>query len=56
MYTSPPLVDSEELCAEWRVFKRAMVKEKKAIMEKMKITKPPTLQDVKVEMEIFGAY
>ena len=38
------------------VFKRAMVTEKKAIMEKRKLTKPPTLQDVMVEMEISGAY
>ena len=35
-YTSPPLVDSEEILAEWRVFARAMVTEKKAIMEKRK--------------------
>ena len=33
-----------------------MVTEKKAIMVKRKLTKPPTLQDVKVEMEISGAY
>ena len=38
------------------VSKRAMAKEKRAIIEKMKSTKPPSLQDVKVEMEISGAY
>ena len=33
-----------------------MAKGKKAIMEKMKSTKSPSLQDVMVEMEISGAY
>ncbi len=31
-------------------------KEKKAFMEKNKLTKPPTLQDVKAEMESTSAY
>ena len=35
-YTSPPLVDSEEIFAEWRMFKRAIETEKEAIMEKRK--------------------
>ena len=43
-YTSPPLVDSEEILTEWRVFKRAFAKEKKAMMEKKQLsTTPPTL-------------
>ena len=47
------LVDTEEVMAEWRVFKRAFAK---AFMEKNKLTKPPTLQDVKAEMESTSAY
>ena len=46
-YTFAPLVDGEEIVAEWRVFKGVLAKEKKGIMEKKKLTKPPTLQDVK---------
>ena len=56
IYTSPPLVDGEELTAEWRVFKRALAKEMKAIIKRKKLTKPPTLQDVKAEMECSDAY
>ena len=44
MYTSPALVDK----AEWKVSREQW---QKAVMEKIKLTKPPTLQDVKVEME-----
>ena len=33
-----------------------MAEEKNEIMEKMKSTNPLSLQDVKVEMEISGAY
>ncbi len=55
-YTSLPVVDTEEVMAEWTVFKRAFAKKKKAFMEKNKLTKPPTLQDVKAEMESTSAY
>ena len=55
-YTSPPLVNSEEIIAEWRLFKRTLAKEIKLITEKQKLSKPPTLQDVKVEMESNASY
>ncbi len=55
-YTSLTVVDTEEVMAEWTVFKRAFAKEKTAFMEKNKLTKPPTLQDVKTEMESTSAY
>ena len=48
-YTSPPLVDSEEILSEWRVFKRAFAKQKKALVEKNQLSKPPTLQEIKME-------
>ncbi len=55
-YTSPPLVDGKETLAEWRVFKRALAKETKALRTKRKLLKPPTLQDVKAEMETSAGY
>ncbi len=55
-YSSPPLVDREEVAAEWRIFKRALVKEKKDLIEKGKLSTPPSLQEVKREMECWGAY
>ncbi len=55
-YTSLPVVDTEEVMGKWTVFKRAFAKEKKAFMEKNKLTKPPTLQHVKTEMESTSAY
>lgn len=56
IYTSPPLVDGEEVVAEWRLFKRAFSKEKRAFIEKNPLSKPPTLQDIKLEMESSSAY
>ena len=55
-YTSPPLVDSDEILSEWRVFKRAFSKQKMALMERMKFSKPPTLQELKTDMESCGGY
>ena len=60
--TSPPLIDSEEIFSEWRVlsewsvFKRAFAKEKKALMEKKQLSKPPTIQEIKMEMESGDGY
>ena len=55
-YTSPSLIDSEEVFAEWRLFKRAFAREIKAVVEKRKLANPPTLQEVKEEMESTNAY
>ena len=55
-YTSPSLVNEEEIFAEWRIFKIALAKEKKTLMEKKKMSKPPCLQDVRTEMELSGTY
>ena len=55
-YTSPPLVNEEAIFAEWRIFKRALAKEKKTMMEKKVMSKPPSLQDVKTGMELSKAY
>ena len=55
-HTSPHLVNEEEIFAKWRIIKRALAKEKKTMMEKKKMSKPPSLQDVKTEMELSGAH
>ena len=55
-YASPPLVNEEEIFAEWSIFKRALAKEKKKTMEKKIMSKPPSLQDVKPKMELSKAY
>ena len=47
-YSSPPLVNEEEIFAEWRIFKRALAKEKKTMMEKKEMSKPLSLQDDKM--------
>ena len=46
----------EEFFAEWRIFKRALAKEKKKMMEKKVMSMPPSLQDVKTGMELSKAY
>ena len=54
-YSSPSLVNEEEFFAEWRIFKRALAKEKKTMMEEKVMSKPPSLQDVKTGMELSKA-
>ena len=49
--TSPPLVDSQEILSEWRVFKTAFAKQNKALMKKNQLSRPPILQAIKMEME-----
>ena len=49
-YISEALIDVEETVAEWEIFKRAVVMERDVMMQKKKLTKPPTLHELKVEM------
>jgi len=55
-YTSPSLIDGDELVTEWRLFKRALLQEKVAIMEKSSLSRQPTMQEVKTNMESSEAY
>jgi len=55
-YTSPPLLDKDSFIGEWQVFKRALKQETESFMEKNKLTKMPTLSEVKAHMESTGAY
>ena len=53
-YTSPSLVNEEEIFAEWRIFQTALAKKK--TMEKKVMSKPPSLQDGTTGMELSKAY
>ena len=55
-YTSEALIDAEETVAEWRIFKRAVVRERDEMMHKKKMAMPPTLQELKVEMTALNTY
>ena len=55
-FTSPSLIDKDEIDVEWRLFKRALIHESRLVWEENKTTKAPSLQDVKARMEASGAY
>ena len=55
-HSSPPLVDKNEVFNEWKLFKQALVKEKRDMAEKRKLSKPPSLHEVKKEMETFAEF
>ena len=55
-YTSPSLLDKDDLVREWQVFKRALKQETALLMERKKITELPPMWEVKVHMECTGAY
>ena len=49
-------MNEEQIFSDCRFFKRALAKEKNTMMEKKKMSKPPSLQDVTTKMELTGAY
>ena len=55
-FSSPPLINKDEILVEWRLFKRALIQESRLVREEKKTAKAPNLQDVKVRMEASGAY
>lgn len=55
-FSSPPLIDKEEILMEWHLFKRALVQECRLLKEEKKTAKEPSLQDVKARREASGAY
>ena len=49
--THPPLVDASELLSKWKIFRRALVVEKKSLMDrKNSPILSPTMQDILEEM------
>ena len=55
-YTSKAVIDAEEPIAEWQIFKGAVVREINGMMQKKKLAKPPTFQELKVEMMALITY
>ena len=49
-YTSPPLLDGDELLSEWKIFRLALLVEKKAIMERKGESVSPSMQEILDEM------
>ena len=51
-HTSKPLVDASELLSEWKIFRHALVVEKKSLMErKNPLILSPTMQDMQDILE-----
>ena len=50
-YTSPPILDKDNVIGEWQVFKRTLKQETKLFMETNKLPKMPALSAVKVQIE-----
>ena len=56
-YTSPPLLDADDLRSEWKVYRRAMLQEKDMIMaEKDGSQSLPTMQELSVRMMSCHSY
>ena len=55
-YTSQPLVAHDELVSEWKVFRRALCKEKELLMSSKGQSKCPSLQDLLQSMQATEAY
>ena len=55
-YTSPPLFDGDELLSEWKIFRRALLVEKKAIMECKEESVSPSMQEILDEMNKSHTY
>ena len=49
-YTSPPLLDGDELLSEWKIFRRALLVDKKATMERKEESVSPNMQEILDEM------
>lgn len=54
-YTSPPLLDREELLSEWKIFRRALYKERELIVRSKKQS-TPSMQEVFQSMQTTDAY
>ena len=55
-YTSPPLLNGDELLSEWKIFRQALLVEKKAIMERKEEPKSPSMQEILDEMNKSHTY
>ena len=55
IYTSSPLLDRDKLLSEWKTFRRALIQEKKSIMQTTRNSQP-SLQDILQSMQEYEAY
>ena len=55
-YTSPPLLDGNELLSEWKIFRRALLVDKRAIMERKEEFVSPSMQEILDEMNKSHTY
>ena len=55
IHTSSPLLDRDELLSEWKTFRRALIQEKKSIMQTTRNSQP-SLQDILQSMQEYEAY
>ena len=55
-YTSPPLLDGDDLLSEWKIFRRALLVKKKAIMERKEKSVSPSMQEILDEMNKSHTY
>ena len=55
-YKSPPLLEHKELESEWKVFRRALYREKKIIMWSNNLSTSPSMQAVLQSMQTSEAY
>ena len=55
-YTSPPLINAEDLVSEWKVYRRAMLQEKERLIASKGNVEIPSMQDVAATMMSFTSY
>ena len=55
-YTSPPSLDGDELLSEWKIFRRALLVEKNAIMERKEESVSPSMQEILDEINKSHTY
>ena len=55
-FKSPKVLDGEGLISEWPVFRRALLKEKQALVSAKSLTRSPTFQQLFEEMNSSDAY
>lgn len=55
-YSSPPLLNREDLLSEWKIFRRALLQERNSLVKSKCLTKVPHLQELLQEMTSSDAY
>ena len=56
IFSSPPLLDHEELMSEWKTFRRALLQEKQRVIAANELSTSPSLEQVFLSMQSFESY